>query len=110
VPLGDDRRPEHLSQSNLWILVFCLALCFSVGLVDVDGKHQLVFVTMAATQTLAETIDQLDVGAVGLVKNDQPDVDEEDSADEGQDLVDTNTSTKKKKKKKPKKKVSFRSS
>jgi hypothetical protein len=61
---------------------------------------------MAATQTLAETIDQLNVGAVGLVKNDQPDVDEEDSADEGQDLVDTNTSTKKKKKKKPKKKVS----
>jgi hypothetical protein len=61
---------------------------------------------MAAAQTLAETIDQLDVRAVGLVKNDQPDVDEEDSADEGQDLVDTNTSTKKKKKKKPKKKVS----
>jgi len=62
---------------------------------------------MAATQALAENMDQLDVGAVGLVKNDLPDVDEEDSADEGQDLVDTNTSTKKKKKKKPKKKASF---
>jgi len=62
---------------------------------------------MAATQVLAENMDQLDVGAVGLVKNDEPDVDEEDSADEGQDLVDTNTSTKKKKKKKPKKKASF---
>jgi hypothetical protein len=65
---------------------------------------------MAATQIMEETMDKLDVGAVGLVKNDLPDVDEEDSADEGQDLVDTNTSTKKKKKKKPKKKVSFRSS
>jgi len=61
---------------------------------------------MAATQPLAETIDQLDVGAIELVKNDQPDVDEEDSADEGQDLVETHTNTKKKKKKKPKKKVS----
>jgi hypothetical protein len=60
---------------------------------------------MAATQIMEETMDKLDVGAVGLVKNDLPDVDEEDSADEGQDLVDTNTSTKKKKKKKPKKKV-----
>jgi len=63
---------------------------------------------MAATQVLAENMDQLDVNAVGLVKNDLPDVDEEDSADEGQDLVDTNTSTKKKKKKKPKKKVSYK--
>jgi hypothetical protein len=106
VPLGDDRRPEHLSQSNLWILVFCLALYFSPGFVDVVGKHQLVSVTMEATQRLGETIDQLDDSAVGLMKNDQPDVDEEDSADEGQDLVETNTSTKKKKKKKPKKKVS----
>lgn len=97
-------------QSNLWILT--ALSCFvplSSGLVDVDEKHQLAVVIMAATQTLVETIDQLDVGAVGLVKNDQPDVDEEDSGDEGQDLVDTNTSTKKKKKKKPKKKVSFRS-
>jgi len=81
----------------------------SFGLVGVDGKQKLVVVIMAATQTLAETIDQLDVGAIELVKNDQPDVDEEDSADEGQDLVETNTSTKKKKKKKPKKKVSSRS-
>ena len=64
---------------------------------------------MAATQMLAETLDQLDVGAVGLVENDQPDVDEEDSADEEKDLVETHTSTKKKKKKKPKKKVSSRS-
>jgi hypothetical protein len=62
---------------------------------------------MAATQILAETMDKLDVGAVGLVKNDEPDVDEEDSADEGQDLAGTNTSSKKKKKKKPKKKVSL---
>jgi hypothetical protein len=61
---------------------------------------------MAATQILAETMDKLDVGTVGLVKNDEPEVDEENSADEGQDLVGTNTSSKKKKKKKPKKKVS----
>jgi hypothetical protein len=106
VPLGDDRRPEHLRNliSGFWL--FCLALYFSPGFVDVDGKHQLVSVTMEATQRLGETIDRLDVSAVGLMKNDQPDVDEEDSADEEQDLVDTNTSTKKKKKKKPKKKVS----
>lgn len=59
---------------------------------------------MAATQ-VPKTMDNLDVGTVGLVKNDEPDVDEDDSADEGQDLADTSTSTKKKKKKKPKKKV-----
>ena len=73
---------------------------------NANGTHQLV-ITMAATQLLAANMDQLDVGAVGLVQNDEPDVDEEDSADEGQDLVNTNTSTKKKKKKKPKKKASI---
>jgi hypothetical protein len=62
---------------------------------------------MASTQGLSETMDKLDVGAVGLVQNDEPEVDEEDSADEGQDLAGTNTSSKKKKKKKPKKKVSL---
>ena len=61
---------------------------------------------MAATQVLSKTMDNFDVGTVGLVKNGEPDVDEEDSADEGQDLADTSTSTKKKKKK-PKKKVCF---
>ena len=61
---------------------------------------------MAATQIMEETMDKLDVGAVESMKNDLPDVDEEDSADEGQDLVETDTSSKKKKKKKPKKKVS----
>jgi len=97
-------------QSNLWILVALsrfVSLCASLFRpCRRQRQNQLVVVIMAATQPLAETIDQLDVGAIELVKNDQPDVDEEDSADEGQDLVETHTNTKKKKKKKPKKKVS----
>jgi len=62
---------------------------------------------MATPPVHSETMNDLDVGTVELVKNDEPDLDEEDSAVEGQDLADTNTGAKKKKKKKPKKKVRF---
>jgi hypothetical protein len=63
--------------------------------------------TMAATQMLSESINELEVGAVVHAKTEEQDLDEEDSGDEGHaDLVDTNTSSKKKKKKKPKKKAS----
>lgn len=65
---------------------------------------------MAATQKLMESVEKHAVGTPGIEKNEEQDLEEEDSGDEGPlDLVGTSTSSKKKKKKKTKKKASDQS-